>query len=98
DKFDNIEDPVFSPRVALILKPTNDHALRLSFNRAFRSPSLINNFLDTTIVNQVDLAQINPAFAALPGRAFAFTQHAFGNENLTEESNDSFEVGYTGVI
>src|SRR5689334_3704491 len=30
DKFDNIEDPVFSPRVALILKPHADHALRVS--------------------------------------------------------------------
>ena len=28
DKFDNIEDPVFSPRVALILKPAADHAVR----------------------------------------------------------------------
>ena len=98
DKFDNIEDPVFSPRVALILKPTNDHALRVSFNRAFRSPSLVNNFLDTTIVNQIDLAQINAAFAALPGRAYAFPVRAIGNESLREESNDSYEISYTGII
>ena len=98
DKFDNIEDPVFSPRVALILKPTNDHAIRVSFNKAFRSPSLINNFLQTTIVNQVDLAQISPAFAALPGRAFAFPVNANGNESLTEESTESFELAYTGII
>ena len=98
DKFDNIEDPVFSPRVALILKPKNDHALRVSFNRAFRSPSLINNFLNTTIVNQIDLAQINAAFAALPGRAYAFPVRAIGNESLSEESNDSYEISYTGII
>lgn len=98
DKFDNIEDPVFSPRVTLILKPANDHALRVSYNKAFRSPSLINNFLQTTIINQVDLAQINAAFAALPGRAFAFPVNAFGNEDLKEESNESYEIGYTGTI
>ena len=33
DKFDVIEDPVFSPRVALILKPTADHAIRVRTTR-----------------------------------------------------------------
>lgn len=98
DKFDNIEDPVFSPRVAVIIKPLADHAVRLSFNKAFRSPSLINNYLETTILNQLDLAQINPAFAGLPGRNYAFPVRAVGNESLTEESIESYEVGYTGVI
>ena len=41
--------------------------MRFSFNRAFRAPSLINNFLDVNIVNQLDLRAINPAFAAAPG-------------------------------
>ena len=44
DKFDVIDDPVFSPRVALIIKPLPDHAIRVSYNKAFRSPSLINNY------------------------------------------------------
>ncbi|HYE88914.1 MAG TPA: TonB-dependent receptor, partial [Vicinamibacterales bacterium] len=47
DKFDNIDDAVFSPRVTLIVKPLADHAVRVSYNKAFRSPSLINNYLDT---------------------------------------------------
>lgn len=98
DKFDNIADPVFSPRLALILKPTSEQAIRLSFNKAFRSPSLVNNFLNTTILNQLDLAQINPAFAGLPGRNYAFAVRATGNESLKEESIDSFELAYTGVI
>ena len=95
DKFDNIADPVFSPRAALILKPNADNAIRLSFNKAFRSPSLINNFLDTTIVNQLNLGAINPA---LNGVVYNFPVRATGNENLTEESTESVEVGYTGVI
>ncbi|HYE88305.1 MAG TPA: TonB-dependent receptor, partial [Vicinamibacterales bacterium] len=49
-----------------------------------------NNYLDTTILNQVTLA------AGLP--PFAFAVRAVGNEELTEESIDSFEVGYTGAI
>ncbi len=95
DKFDNIADAVFSPRVALILKPTADQAVRLSYNKAFRSPSLINNFLDTTIVNQLNLGAINPA---LNGVNYNFPVRAVGNEALTEESTQSFEVGYTAVI
>jgi outer membrane receptor protein involved in Fe transport len=98
DKFDNIDDPVFSPRATLIVKPHPNHALRAGYNKAFRSPSLINNFLETTIINQLDLAQINAAFAGLPGRAFAFPVRAIGNEDLTEESTQSFEIGYTGTI
>ena len=95
DKFDNIEDPVFSPRVALILKPHADHAVRVSYNKAFRSPSLINNFLETTIINQLNLGAINPA---LNGVVYNFPVRAIGNESLTEESTESFEVAYTGII
>lgn len=98
DKFDVIDDPVFSPRVALIIKPMPDHAIRLSYNKAFRSPSLINNFLDVGIINQLDLAQINPAFAALPGRLYNFPVHATGNVALKEESIQAFEIGYTGNV
>jgi outer membrane receptor protein involved in Fe transport len=95
DKFDVIEDPVFSPRTTLIVKPRPEHAIRFSYNKAFRSPSLINNFIDTTIINQLNLGLLNPALA---GRVFNFPVHAIGNEDLREESVQAFEIGYTGVI
>ena len=95
DKFGNIDDPMFSPRTALIFKPTADHAIRFSYNKAFRSPSLINNFLDVTIVNQVNLGLINPA---LNGRLFAFPTHAVGNQGLVEEATDAVELAYTASI
>jgi outer membrane receptor protein involved in Fe transport len=95
DKFGSIDDPVFSPRVALILKPAADHAFRISFNKAFRAPSLINNYLETTIINQLNLGLINPALA---GVTYNFPVRAIGNESLTEESTQSFEVAYTGII
>jgi iron complex outermembrane receptor protein len=99
DKFDVIDDAVFSPRVALIVKPIPNHALRLSYNKAFRSPSLINNFLDVTIINQLNFAQlapINPIFAQLG--TYNFPVDATGNEDLIEESTESYEIGYTGLI
>ena len=95
DKFDNIEDAVFSPRVALILKPAADHAVRVSYNKAFRSPSLINNYLETTIINQLNLGAINPALA---GVVYNFPVRANGSEALTEESTESYELAYTGII
>lgn len=99
DRFSVLKDPNFSPRTALIIKPAPDHSVRLSFNRAFRAPSLINNFLETTIVNQLDLRTINPLFALAPGGpAYAFPVAANGNEDLVEQQVDAFEVAYTGVI
>lgn len=95
DKFGNIADPMFSPRAALILKPAADHSFRVSYNRAFRSPSLVNNFLQTTIVNQVGLGAINPLFA---GRTFNFAVAAVGNQNLKQESTEATEIAYTGII
>jgi outer membrane receptor protein involved in Fe transport len=97
DMFDVIDNPVFSPRVALILKPKPEHALRVSYNKAFRAPSLVNNFLDTTIINQVDLNRINP-LQFPPGSLYPFPIRAIGYEELKEESIDAFEIGYTGFI
>ncbi len=95
DKFDVIDDAVFSPRTALIVKPRPEHAIRFSYNKAFRSPSLVNNFLDVTIINQLNLGLLNPALA---GRIFNFPVGAVGNEDLVEESVQAFEIGYTGVL
>ena len=36
-----------------------DHAIRTVVNKAFRSPSLINNFLDVAIVNQLELRAVD---------------------------------------
>ena len=99
DKFSVLDSANFSPRTALIVKPAPEHAVRFSFNRAFRAPSLINNFLDVGIVNQLDLRTINPAFALAPGGpVYSFPVQANGNEDLVEQQVDAFEVAYTGVV
>lgn len=46
DKHTALPEPVFSPRAALVFKPREGHALRLSYNRAFSTPSSLNQFLD----------------------------------------------------
>lgn len=44
---------VFSPRTSLLFGPSHDHTFRVSYNQAYRQPSLINNHLDIVIVNQL---------------------------------------------
>lgn len=46
DDHDHIDDPVFSPRAALVYGPKPGHKLRATYNRAFSTPSTNNLFLD----------------------------------------------------
>ena len=46
DDHSRLEKKVFSPRVALVFKPTQYQNLRATFNRAFSTPSTNNLFLD----------------------------------------------------
>ena len=66
DKFGNLSKPVFSPRVSFMVKPSPDHSVTISYNRAFRSPSTINNFLDMSIVQPVDLSGLAAFRPLLP--------------------------------
>jgi iron complex outermembrane receptor protein len=101
DKFGNLSDPVFSPRLAAVFKLAEDHSLRVSFNRAFRSPSVIDNYLNIPIVTPADLRPLGIA------QPFPLVVHAVGSEvpingqpqqELTEESLTAYEVAYTGTI
>jgi len=104
DKFDNIEDPVFSPRVSVMFKPSPTHSIRASYNRAFVSPSFINNYLNQNISNTdpiIDLTPLKPLIgpaAALVPPPFFLTINAYGNPNLKEQSTDGFELAYTGTF
>jgi outer membrane receptor protein involved in Fe transport len=95
DRFDYLEDFVFSPRTALLIKPQQNHTFRLSYNRAYRSPSVINNFLDVTLTEPINLGLFSPLLA---GRVYPLPITPVGNADLTETSLDAYEVGYTGVV
>ena len=95
DRFDYLEDFVFSPRTTFMVKPSENHAFRISYNRAYRSPSVINNFLDVTVVEPINLGAFSPALA---GRVYPLPIQSKGNPDLQEEKLDAFEVGYTGIV
>jgi outer membrane receptor protein involved in Fe transport len=105
DKFGNLDRVVFSPRVSVMFKPTPDHSIRASYNRAFRSPSVVNNYLDQRISNPqtTDLrplaALLPPALRPLvPSEPFYLTVHTSGNTELEEEHIDAFELAYNGTF
>jgi iron complex outermembrane receptor protein len=93
DKFSSIDSVVFSPRTSLLIKPAASQTFRISFNRAFRAPSFINNHIDTTVLNEVNLSALSPLLAS-----FVFPVRAIGNPDLKQETMTAFEIGYTGVV
>jgi outer membrane receptor for ferrienterochelin and colicins len=93
DKFSSIDNAVFSPRTTFMYKPSANQTVRLSFNRAFRAPSFINNNLDVVLLNQANLSAISPALSA-----FVFPFRAVGNPDLEQETMTAYEIGYAGVL
>lgn len=67
DDHDMLPEKVFSPRAALVFKPTDDSSLRLTYNRAFSTPSSLNFFLD-----------ISGGFAPEPLGSMGYAIRAFG--------------------
>jgi len=89
-RFDNI-DPigsVVSPRTSLLFSPTPESTFHISFSRAFTAPSLVEDYLDINIVNQIDL----------PTGPYSFPTRVLGNENLKEQRLDAYEIGYVGTF
>jgi len=54
DKHSRLSSSVWSPRAALVFKPSADQAFRVTFNRAFSTPSNNNLFLDI-VATQIPL-------------------------------------------
>jgi outer membrane receptor protein involved in Fe transport len=95
DRFDFLDSFVFSPRTSFMIKPDPHHTFRLSYNRAYRAPSVINNFLDVTLAEPIPLGLFSPFLA---GRVYLLPVGAVGNPDLQEQSMDAYEIGYTGVL
>jgi len=104
DKFGNLDDPFFSPRISLMYKPLKNHSLRVSFNRAFRAPSDINDYLSQEILSPrpVDLRPLGPLLPP-PLRPFVATPfflivNNIGNPNVKAQSLNAYEFAYTGTV
>ena len=89
----------FSPKAALIFKPRPETALRVTFNRAYKSPSLNDQYLIFP-VSPVVVARGNAGgfrFGTVTGDPLP-PQYTDGVPKLKPEENMTFELGFKGVL
>ncbi|MCY3868096.1 MAG: TonB-dependent receptor, partial [Gemmatimonadetes bacterium] len=77
DKHSHIEDPFFSPRAALVIKPNSLNTLRLTYNRAFSTPSTPDLFVDR--VGVPDVFMLGTNFSPVLGFSPEIDLRAQGN-------------------
>jgi len=110
----NLYAPQLSPKAAFVFTPTKNHALRVSVNRAFLTPSLSTLFAASaagTGVQNLSAIEaqlradpsVGPALAAVPnGTLFtnsaAVPESSLGNPVLAPQTVTSYEAGYKGQI
>ena len=85
DAFDVLSKAVVSPRTTLLMKPRAGHTMRLSYNRAFRAPSFVNSYLETSFRTTANVPSAGP---------FEFEVVAVGNDRLEEEALTAYEGAY----
>jgi outer membrane receptor protein involved in Fe transport len=96
DKFSSVKDVIFSPRLALLFKPTASQSVRASFGRSFRAPSATDDYLDLSVVGGAfPLGALDPQFE---DQLFPIVVHVRGDTNAKAESLTMWEIGYTGVF
>ncbi|GJM44333.1 MAG: hypothetical protein DHS20C21_11750 [Gemmatimonadota bacterium] len=79
DDHNKIEDPVLSPRAALVYGPATGHKLRATYNRAYSTPSTNNLFLDL-VVGDFSSSGLPQQIRAkgVPDAGFRFQRDAMG--------------------
>ena len=96
DKFSSVKGVIFSPRLALLFKPTTSQSVRASFGRSFRAPTAVDNFFDLSVIGGAfPLGALDPQF---DDQVFPFVVRVHGDPNVKEESLTMGEIGYTGVF
>lgn len=80
DNHSRLEDPNISPRAALVFKPAEHQNFRLTYNRAFATPSTNNLFLDITAARLTPPLDGFYAVQArgVPGTGFTFSKECQG--------------------
>lgn len=101
DNHNWLDKPVFSPRAAIVYKPTTANNFRLTYNRAFSTPSANNLFLD--IASLLDLGGLGAALTpslgynpAIDVRAQGVPQTGF---NFSSDANGAqFRSPYARLV
>ena len=89
----------YSPKAGILFKPTEDQTLRVTINKAFKSPTTLQNHF-----NIVDFSRIATTGVAVYGNQKGFEiQNGAGTTigtitPLVPEENTTWELGYKGVL
>lgn len=96
-RFDDPEfyDPQFSPKAAILVSPNENSTFRLTFNRAFKSP--------TTLQTNFYFRDFSPGIGVFGNRDGITVKNAAGTTLRTlapvvPEVNNTVEIGYKGVL
>lgn len=88
-------DAQFSPKVGLVFKPMEGHALRVTYNRAFKSPTILQtNF---------HIPDFTPVVGVYGNTAGYVVKNAAGVQTakydaVRPEENTTWELGYKAVL
>ncbi len=77
----------FSPRASIVVQPKPGASLRFAYSRAYRSPTLIENYLFVPSAFSLDVGGAEPLSVPIL---------AVGNEDLEVARSDGMEVGFSG--
>jgi iron complex outermembrane receptor protein len=82
DYHNRLQDLIFSPRAALVFRPTPEQNFRLTFNRAFSTPTTNNLFLDL-VAGRIPVGSTGYNLTAwgVPEEGFTFTDQCAGGFN-----------------
>jgi len=88
-------DPQFSPKAAILVSPDENSTFRLTFNRAFKSPTI----LQTSFF----FRDFSPGVGVFGNRDGITVRNAAGAvvrtlDPVVPEVNNTFELGYKGVV
>lgn len=95
-------DGQFSPKAAILVTPVEDNTFRVSYNKAFKSASILQRHFSAA-----DFAAVTPTVSVgVFGNRDGFTvRNAAGTvvpngtfTGLVPETNETWELGYKGVI
>lgn len=81
DQHSQLNDPVFSPRAAIVFRPIQNHNFRLTYNRSFSTPSSNNLFLDLEAA-RIPIGSfytLGVRAMGVPKNGFTFARDANGN-------------------
>ncbi len=91
-----------SPRFAVTYAASAGNVFRFNYSNGFKSPSIVEFFLETPIAPPLDLSALEGALAPLLGGVPLHFESIplliTGNQNVDIEQIETFEIGYRGIF